>query len=178
MRYCPTRAAPRRRPSRTWPRTGTRGSGSSVARQANSARRCGRRTRRRWRRPASPADPVWQALDAAALAGQDLPVTAVFCASQALTRAALRALAARADGPSAERRVAVIGFGDFEGADVVSPPVTVVSYDPAGIGRTAGELLLRRLAGQRAAPSLVEMPVRLVARGSAEFPPSSGSLPW
>lgn len=124
------------------------------------------------------ADPAWQALDAAALAGQDLPVTAVFCASQALTRAALRALAAREDGPSAERRVAVIGFGDFEGADVVSPPVTVVSYDPAGIGRTAGELLLRRLAGQRATPSLVEVPVRLVARGSAEFPPSSGSVLW
>ena len=39
------------------------------------------------------ADPAWQALDAAALAGAGLPVTAVFCASQALTRAALRALA-------------------------------------------------------------------------------------
>jgi LacI family transcriptional regulator len=125
-----------------------------------------------------PADPAWQALEPAALAGQDLPVTAVFCASQALTRAALRALAAREDGPSAGPRVAIIGFGDFEGADVASPPVTVVSYDPVGTGRTAGELLLRRLAGQRAAPSLVEVPVRLVARGSAEFPPSSRSLPW
>jgi LacI family transcriptional regulator len=118
-----------------------------------------------------PADPVWQALDAAALAGASLPVTAVFCASQALTRAALRALAARGDDPSAERRVAVIGFGDFELADLVSPPVTVVSYDPVRIGYTAGELLLRRLAGQQAPPSLVQVPVRLVARGSAEFPP-------
>ena len=122
-----------------------------------------------------PADPAWQALDAAALAGAGLPVTAVFCASQALTRAALRALAARGDGPSAERRVAVIGFGDFELADMVSPPVTVVSYDPVRIGHTAGELLLRRLAGQQAPPSLVEVPVRLVARGSAEFPPPGGS---
>jgi LacI family transcriptional regulator len=122
-----------------------------------------------------PADPAWQALDAAALAGAGLPVTAVFCASQALTQAALRALAARRDGPSAQRRVAVVGFGDFELADVVSPPVTVVSYDPVRIGNTAGELLLRRLTGQQAPPCLVEVPVRLIARGSAEFPPSR---PW
>ena len=125
-----------------------------------------------------PADPAWQALDAAALAGVGPPVTAVFCASQALTRAALRALAVRGDGPSAERRVAVVGFGDFELAGAVSSPVTVVSYDPVRIGYAAGELLLRRLAGQQAPPRLVEVPVRLIARGSAEFPPSSGSPLW
>jgi LacI family transcriptional regulator len=120
------------------------------------------------------ADPAWQALDAAALAGADLPVTAVFCASQALTLAALRALAARGPDPAARRRVAVVGFGDFDLADVVSPPVTVVSYDPVLVGYTAGELLVSRLAGQQAAPRLVEVPVRLIARGSAEFPPASG----
>lgn len=123
-----------------------------------------------------PADPGWQALDAAALADPGLPVTAVFCASQALTRAALRALAAAGDGPSAGRGVAVVGFGDFELADVISPPVTVVSYDPVRIGYMAGELLLRRLAGQQAPPNLVAAPVTLIARGSAEFPPASGSL--
>ena len=69
-------------------------------------------------------------------------MTAVFCADQALT-------AVRAAGRSAaERSVAVVGFGDFELADLVAPPVTVVSYDPVLIGRTAGELLLRRLAGR------------------------------
>jgi LacI family transcriptional regulator len=124
-----------------------------------------------------PADPAWQALDATALAA-GLPVTAVFCASQALTRAALRALAAPEDGPSAERRVAVVGFGDFKLADALAPPVTVVSYDPERIGQTAGELLISRLAGQQAPPRLVEVPVRLIARGSAEFPPASGSPHW
>jgi LacI family transcriptional regulator, galactose operon repressor len=119
------------------------------------------------------ADPAWQALDAAALAGASLPVTAVLCASQAATRAALRALAARGPDPSAQRRVAVVGFGDFDLADMVSPPVTVLSYDPVLLGYTAGELLISRLAGQQAAPRLVEVPVRLIARGSAEFPPAS-----
>jgi len=64
-------------------------------------------------------DPAWLALDAAGLAHAD--VTAVFCADRERTRAALRAL-----GP---RSVAVVGFGDFELADLLSPPVTVVSYD-------------------------------------------------
>ncbi len=99
-------------------------------------------------------DPAWLALDAAGLAHAD--VTAVFCADQERTRAALRAL-----GP---RDVAVVGFGDFELADLLSPPVTVVSYDPELIGRTAGELLLRRLAGEQAPPRRVEVPVRLIAR--------------
>ena len=131
-----------------------------------------------------PADPAWHALDAAALADVGLPVTAVFCAGQALTQGALRALAARedslaarADEPVAGRRVAVVGFGDFELAGAIASPVTVVSYDPVRIGYAAGELLLSRLAGQQAPPRLIEVPVRLIARGSAEFPPASGPLP-
>ena len=123
------------------------------------------------------ADPAWQALDAATLAGAGLPVTAVFCASQALTRAALHTLAARGGGPAAQGRVAVVGFGGFELADALSPPVTVVSYDPVLIGYTAGELLIDRLAGLPAPPRRVEVPVRLIARGSAEFPPPGGSVP-
>ena len=45
-------------------------------------------------------------------------------------------------------------------------------YDPARIGRTAGELLMSRLAGDGGSPHLVELPVTLIPRGSAEFPPA------
>jgi LacI family transcriptional regulator len=100
------------------------------------------------------ADPALLALDAAGLARAD--VTAVFCADQERTRAALRALG--------HRGVSVVGFGDFEFADLLSPPVTVARYDPELIGRTAGELLLRRLAGDQAPARLVEVPVELVVR--------------
>jgi LacI family transcriptional regulator len=102
-------------------------------------------------------DPARLNLDAAGLAHAD--VTALFCADQERTQAALRAL-----GPA---NVTVVGFGDFELADLLDPPVTVVSYDPELIGRTAGELLLRRMAGDQAPPRRVEVPVRLIARGKS-----------
>jgi LacI family transcriptional regulator len=98
-------------------------------------------------------DPAWLTLDAEGLA--EAEVTAVFCADQRRTRAALRA--------RPDRSVAVVGFGDFELADLVSPPVTVVRYDPLLIGRTAGELLIDRLAGDQAPPRRVEVPVTLLA---------------
>jgi LacI family transcriptional regulator len=85
-------------------------------------------------------------------------VTAVFCADQERSRDALRA--------AFPRPVAIVGFGDFELADLVSPPVSVVSYDPVLIGRSAGELLIRRLAGDQAPPRRIEVPVRLVVRSA------------
>jgi LacI family transcriptional regulator len=99
-------------------------------------------------------DPAWLTLDAAGLAHAD--VTAVFCADQERTRSALRVL-----GPEG---ATVVGFGDFELADLLTPRVTVVSYDPELIGSTAGRLLLRRLAGDQGPPRRVRVPVRLVAR--------------
>jgi len=108
------------------------------------------------------ADPAWTALTAEAVPGS--AVTAVLCADRAQTEAVLRV----AGEPS---RLAVVGFGDFPLADLMMPPVTVVSYDAMLIGQTAGELLIGRLGGEQAAPHTVRVPVRLVSRGSAEFPP-------
>jgi LacI family transcriptional regulator len=99
-------------------------------------------------------DPSWLTLDAAGLARAD--VTAVFCADKEQTRAALRTLG--------HREVAVVAFGDIDFADLLSPPVSVVSYSPELIGRTAAELLLRRLAGEQSPPRRVEVPVTLIAR--------------
>jgi LacI family transcriptional regulator len=84
-------------------------------------------------------------------------VTAVFCASQQQTRDTLHAVP-----PGSE--LAIVGFGDFELADLVPTPVTVVSYDPVLIGYTAGQLLVRRLAGEQGPPRLVEVPVTLTVR--------------
>jgi LacI family transcriptional regulator len=119
-----------------------------------------------------PTDAVWTALAPQRLL--DAPVTAVFCGSREQTVRALRALAAAEHAPTARgrtRRVAVVGFGDFEFADLVSPGLTVVSYDPGEIGRTAAGLLVRRVTGDDGPPRRVEIPTKLIVRGSAEFPP-------
>jgi LacI family transcriptional regulator len=102
------------------------------------------------------ADPAWTALTAEEL--PRAPVTAALCADRAQTEAALHAVAGNHDRP------ALVGFGDFALADLVSPPVSVLVYDCVLIGRTAGELLLRRLAGEDAPPRTVRVPVRLIAR--------------
>ncbi|HEX4090155.1 MAG TPA: LacI family DNA-binding transcriptional regulator [Trebonia sp.] len=110
-------------------------------------------------------DPAWTALTPGSVPGS--PVTAVLCADREQTQAVLHN---RPEG----NRLAVIGFGDFPLADLVSPPVTVLSYDAVQIGRTAGELLIGRLGGEQSPPRTVQVPVRLIARGSAEFPPPEG----
>ena len=70
-----------------------------------------------------------------------------------------------------QRRVALVGFGDFPLAEMLDPPVTVVAHDPAVLGRTAAELLFRRLDGDRSASEHIVCPVDLVPRGSGEVGP-------
>ncbi|MEU0568345.1 LacI family DNA-binding transcriptional regulator [Nonomuraea sp. NPDC005983] len=93
----------------------------------------------------------------------DDPPTALFTGNGRLTVTALRALAGH--------RMALVGFDDFELADLLSPGVTVVAQDPAGMGRTAAEILFRRLSGDTGPASHVRLPVALVPRGSGELPP-------
>jgi LacI family transcriptional regulator len=93
------------------------------------------------------------------------PVTALLCGNNRTTVAVLRELAGRVERP------ALVGFDDFELADLLAVPVTVVAQDPALMGRTAAELLFRRLHGETAAAQRVVVRTRLVPRGSGELPP-------
>ncbi|MCM2579793.1 LacI family DNA-binding transcriptional regulator [Streptomyces meridianus] len=101
----------------------------------------------------------------ALLEGPD-PVTALFTANNRITVTAVRVLAGRG------LPVALVGFDDFELADVVSPAVTVVAQDAAELGRAAARLLFGRLEGTARAPERLELPTRLIVRGSGETPPS------
>ncbi len=93
------------------------------------------------------------------------PVTALLCGNNRTTVAVLRELAGRVERP------ALVGFDDFELADLLAVPVTVVAQDPALMGRTAAELLFRRLRGETAAAQQVVVRTRLVPRGSGELTP-------
>lgn len=94
------------------------------------------------------------------------PPTAVFTGNNLLTIGALHALRSlgRTD-------VAVVGFDDFDAADLVVPGVTVVRHDAADLGRLAADRLFARLDGDRSEPVVKMLPVHLITRGSGEITP-------
>ncbi|ESQ01272.1 LacI family transcriptional regulator [Streptomyces sp. CHA1] len=103
--------------------------------------------------------------EAARLLSGPEPVTALFAGNNRVTVTALRVLADR------EEPVALVGFDDIELGDLLRPGVTVVAQDAALIGRTAADLLFGRLEGEPARARRVELPTRLIVRGSGELQP-------
>lgn len=98
----------------------------------------------------------------ALLDGPDAP-TALVAGNNRIAVGAVQAIAERG------ARTALVGFDDFELADVLG--VTTVSHDPAEMGRLAA----RRLLGLDEAPSgerTVVLPTTIVARGSGERAPA------
>ncbi|MFY1679625.1 MULTISPECIES: LacI family DNA-binding transcriptional regulator [unclassified Streptomyces] len=93
------------------------------------------------------------------------PVTAIFGANNRVTVTVVRVLAGH------ERRVALVGFDDIELGDLLRPGITVVAQDAAALGRTAAERLFRQLDGTPPPPERVELPTRLIPRGSGELAP-------
>ena len=88
--------------------------------------------------------------------------TAVFTANNRNTIGALHALAGR------ESKLALVGFDDFELADLLG--ITVVQADAAQLGARAAELAFARLDGDERPPQRLTIPTRLVPRGSGERP--------
>ena len=74
-----------------------------------------------------------------------------------------------------QRHVALVGFDDVALADVVEPGLTVIAQDPTALGRRAAELLFSRLDGYAGPSRRVVHPTTLIARGSGELAPGSGS---
>ena len=99
------------------------------------------------------------------LLSQPGAATALFTGNNRLTTAVLRELSGRVERP------ALVGFDDLELADLITPGLTVVAQDPAGLGRVAATLLFDRLAGLSDAPRRVVLPTVLIPRGSGEVPP-------
>jgi LacI family transcriptional regulator len=91
--------------------------------------------------------------------------TALFTSNNRNTVGALRALR---DAP---RPIALVGFDDFELADMLPTPVTVVRHSPEEMGTIAAELAYARLDDGARAPERRTIAVELVIRGSGELPP-------
>jgi len=95
------------------------------------------------------------------------PPTAIFAARNDISQGAVLALRQHrlAD------EVALVGFDDFPLADLLVPALTVVSQDPAQVGRRAAEMLLDRLEGIHVNLGHVLLQPRLITRGSGEITP-------
>lgn len=88
------------------------------------------------------------------------PPTAVFSANNRNTIGAIRALAERMR--AGRELPAIVGFDDFELAELMPMPVTIVTHDPRALGREAARLLFDRLLHRtEAGPRSLEMPTAL-----------------
>ena len=99
------------------------------------------------------------------------PPTAIFSANNRNSVGALREIGRRLRaGARPAEMPALVSFDDFELAELMPVPVTVVDHDPRELGREAARLLLTRLGNgdRHEGPArLVEMPVRLAPAPSA-----------
>jgi LacI family transcriptional regulator len=102
----------------------------------------------------------------AGLLGVAPPPTAILSAT---TRASLGAVPALHEAGRTD--LALVAFGDFPMADALRPAVTVVDHPGPEIGRVAAARLLARL-GQPGLPAeRIQVPARLIERGSGELRP-------
>ncbi|MGY2896219.1 LacI family DNA-binding transcriptional regulator [Deinococcus sp. UYEF24] len=86
---------------------------------------------------------------------QDQPPTAIFATNNRIAVGVLSGM------KGAGKWLPLACFDDFELADMLPIPVTVVTYDAAEMGRSAAELLFARLKGFSGAPVTKSLPVKV-----------------
>lgn len=98
--------------------------------------------------------------------GQKRPPSALFCANNLTTRQVLYGLNEMGIHPP--EKLALVGFDDFEMAEVMRPGTTVVRQPTELLGRTAAEILFERLNSSNPLKPGKErvLPAELVIRGS------------
>jgi LacI family transcriptional regulator len=102
------------------------------------------------------------------------PPSAIFAAHNLTTIGALAALAF--SGKRIPDDVAIVGFGDFEWAAFMRPPLTTVVQPAAEVGRKGVELLLARIERRAARASRrVVLPAHLAVRESCGASPQPRS---
>ena len=98
------------------------------------------------------------------LLSSDAP-RAVFCSNDMLAAGVLFECARRRI--AVPGRLAVMGFADLPIAASIEPSLTSVQVRAIAMGQAAGELLLRRLAGDKVSERVVDLGFSIVERASA-----------
>jgi LacI family gluconate utilization system Gnt-I transcriptional repressor len=65
-------------------------------------------------------------------------------------------------------RLAMVGFGDFDIAAQMVPPLTTIAVEFENLGRQAGAVLLPLLSGEKREPMprVIDVGMRLIQRGT------------
>ena len=96
----------------------------------------------------------------------DVPdIDAVFCSSDMLALGVLTE--ARARGISVPQQLAVVGFGDIDFAETVTPALSTVRSDGTRMGQTAAVWIADRAEGKAVAQPVVDIGFSIVERGSS-----------
>ncbi|HEY0106541.1 MAG TPA: LacI family DNA-binding transcriptional regulator [Rhizomicrobium sp.] len=104
-------------------------------------------------------------LEASALMGLRHRPTAIVAGGAALLGSILEAV--RGLGMDVPGDVSIVGAAETELAALTTPPVTIVKWNYAELGRIAANMLLGRMTGERADPSRrITLPAEFVIRGS------------
>ena len=95
--------------------------------------------------------------------------TALFVTDYRLTLAAYSFLLSY--GLRLPADISLLGWGDYDYAQLVNPPLSVVAVPSAEIGRVAIETLLLLEQEAHAPPLIRELPASIVSRGTTSYPP-------
>lgn len=100
------------------------------------------------------------------LSKRKLPPTALFCSNNLITREALHVISKL--GLRIPEDLALVGFDDFEMADMIEPAITAIRQPVDVMGRVAAELLFSRLTNlkEQEKPKRIILPVELIVRHS------------
>ncbi|MHC6177783.1 LacI family DNA-binding transcriptional regulator [Glutamicibacter sp. X7] len=98
------------------------------------------------------------------LLSREDPPTALIAGNNRMCIAAIRVL------HQTGANLAIVGFDDFETADILG--ISVVSHDAILMGMKAADLALERMSDPTGIPRQVELPTKLIQRGSGERPPT------
>ncbi len=103
------------------------------------------------------------------LVGSSNPPTAIVCGGNQLLIGCLRVIQER--GLEVGRDISLVTCDDVALSALYRPPIASISRDTVALGRTAAELLLKRLAGSAELEDVV-LPTTYTPRASAAPPPA------
>ena len=91
-------------------------------------------------------------------------VDAIFAANSVLTLGMLKKI--KELKKRIPQEVALIGFDDYEWAEIIEPPLTSVTQDAYQMGYLGSEVLLKIIEERQEVSKIIIVPTKIVIRGS------------